>query len=202
NPYDRIRGYTNVNFALTLTDTSGWQVMGYAKNVFDTTAITGDFLNSDDSGLTTNVFLTDPRLFGVRVTKHFDGGSPGGSPLDFLDSSKQPQVWLQFGGNFALLNAGHERYAPPFTSLMPEEMPAPSSLEKSPSSGFDWEGKLSIQPENSDWVLKAGVRYGRSSRKQNLHKSLPANTADKIVFPTSLAHAFGIPTTVTCEWMQ
>ena len=36
--------------------------MGYLKNVFDTTAITGTFLNSDDSGLTTNVFLTDPRL--------------------------------------------------------------------------------------------------------------------------------------------
>ncbi|HVU19469.1 MAG TPA: TonB-dependent receptor plug domain-containing protein [Rhizomicrobium sp.] len=71
NPYDRLRGYTNVNLALILTSQSGWQVMGYLKNVFDTTAITGDFLNSDDSGLTTNVFLTDPRLFGVRVTKNW-----------------------------------------------------------------------------------------------------------------------------------
>ncbi len=71
NPYDRIRGYTNVNLALILTSQDGWQVMGYLKNVFDTTAITGTFLNSDDSGLTTNVFLTDPRLFGVRVTKNW-----------------------------------------------------------------------------------------------------------------------------------
>jgi iron complex outermembrane recepter protein len=70
-PYDKIRGYSNVNFALILTSASGWQVMGYLKNVFNTTAITGDFLNSDDSGLTTNVFLTDPRLFGVRVTKNW-----------------------------------------------------------------------------------------------------------------------------------
>ncbi len=68
-PYDKIRGYSNVNLALILTSADGWQVLGYLKNVFDTTAITGDFLNSDDSGLTTNVFLTDPRLFGVRVTK-------------------------------------------------------------------------------------------------------------------------------------
>lgn len=29
--------------------------MLYAKNVFDTTAITGAFLNSDDMALTTNV---------------------------------------------------------------------------------------------------------------------------------------------------
>jgi iron complex outermembrane receptor protein len=70
-PYDKIRGYSNVNLALILTSASGWQVMGYLKNVFDTTAITGDFLNSDDTGLTTNVFLTDPRLYGVRVTKNF-----------------------------------------------------------------------------------------------------------------------------------
>jgi iron complex outermembrane receptor protein len=70
-PYDKIRGYSNVNLALILTSASGWQVMGYLKNVFDTTTITGDFLNSDDTGLTTNVFLTDPRLFGVRVTKNW-----------------------------------------------------------------------------------------------------------------------------------
>ncbi len=70
-PYDKIRGYSNVNLALILTSANGWQVMGYLKNVFDTTAITGDFLNSDDTGLTTNVFLTDPRLFGVRVTKNW-----------------------------------------------------------------------------------------------------------------------------------
>ncbi|HVU19465.1 MAG TPA: TonB-dependent receptor [Rhizomicrobium sp.] len=71
NPYDRLRGYTNINIALILTSQSGWQVMGYVKNVFNTTDITGAFLNSDDSGLTTNVFLTDPRLFGVRVTKNW-----------------------------------------------------------------------------------------------------------------------------------
>jgi outer membrane receptor protein involved in Fe transport len=71
NPYDRLRGYTNVNFAVILTSQAGWQVMGYVKNVFDVTDITGTFLNSDDSGLTTNVFLTDPRLFGVRVTKNW-----------------------------------------------------------------------------------------------------------------------------------
>jgi hypothetical protein len=71
NPYDRLRGYTNVNLALILTSQGGWQVMGYLKNVFNVTDITGTFLNSDDSGLTTNVFLTDPRLFGVRVTKNW-----------------------------------------------------------------------------------------------------------------------------------
>ncbi len=69
--YDKLRGYSNVNLSLILTSAGGWQVMGYVKNVFDTTAITGAFLNSDDSGLTTNVFTTDPRLYGLRVTKNW-----------------------------------------------------------------------------------------------------------------------------------
>jgi iron complex outermembrane receptor protein len=71
NPYDRLRGYTNVNLTLIFTNQNGWQVMFYDKNVFNTTAITGDFLNSDDSNLTTNVFLTDPKLIGIRVTKNW-----------------------------------------------------------------------------------------------------------------------------------
>ena len=71
NPYDRLHGYTNLNLTLIFTSQNGWQVMLYDKNVFNTTAITGTFLNSDDSALTTNIFLTDPKLIGLRVTKNW-----------------------------------------------------------------------------------------------------------------------------------
>jgi iron complex outermembrane receptor protein len=71
NPYDRLRGYDTVNLTLIFTNQNGWQVMLYDKNVFNVTAITGAFLNSDDTGLTTNVFLTDPKLIGIRVTKNW-----------------------------------------------------------------------------------------------------------------------------------
>ena len=67
----RFEAIRTSNLALILTSASGWQVMGYLKNVFNITAITGAFLNSDDTALTTNVFTTDPRLFGVRVTKNW-----------------------------------------------------------------------------------------------------------------------------------
>ncbi len=70
-PYDQLKGYTNLNLTLIFTNQEGWQAMAYVKNVFDTTAITGAFLNSDDTALTTNVFVTDPRLFGVRITKNW-----------------------------------------------------------------------------------------------------------------------------------
>jgi iron complex outermembrane recepter protein len=60
-----------VNLAPNVSNKDGWQPMFYAKNLLDTTAITGAYLNSDDLMLTTNVFLTDPRLFGVRISKSF-----------------------------------------------------------------------------------------------------------------------------------
>ncbi|HTO42116.1 MAG TPA: TonB-dependent receptor, partial [Rhizomicrobium sp.] len=70
-PYDQLHGYTNINLAVILTNQDGWQAMAYVKNVMDTTAITGTFLNSDDTALTTNIFTTDPRLFGLRITKNW-----------------------------------------------------------------------------------------------------------------------------------
>jgi outer membrane receptor protein involved in Fe transport len=69
--YDKLHGYTNINLALIFTNQDGWQAMAYVKNLVDTTAITGAFLNSDDTSLTTNVFTTDPRLFGIRITKNW-----------------------------------------------------------------------------------------------------------------------------------
>jgi outer membrane receptor protein involved in Fe transport len=70
-PYDRLQGYSNVNVSLTFAGGDGWNVMLYVKNLFDETAITGSFLNSDDTALTTNVFVTDPRLYGIRISKTF-----------------------------------------------------------------------------------------------------------------------------------
>ena len=43
----------------------------YVKNLFNSTPITDAFVNSDDSGLTTNVFTLDPRIIGVSITKRF-----------------------------------------------------------------------------------------------------------------------------------
>ncbi|HSZ75201.1 MAG TPA: TonB-dependent receptor [Rhizomicrobium sp.] len=70
-PYDQLHGYTNLNLTLIFTNQDGWQAMAYMKNVFNTTTITGAFLNSDDTGLSTNIFTTDPRLFGLRITKNW-----------------------------------------------------------------------------------------------------------------------------------
>ena len=69
---DKLRAWTNANISLWF-EQADWGVTAevYVKNVFDESPITDAFLNSDDSGLTTNVFTLDPRLIGVSVRKSF-----------------------------------------------------------------------------------------------------------------------------------
>ncbi|TFW15138.1 TonB-dependent receptor [Brevundimonas intermedia] len=70
--YDRLEGWDNVNLSVKLEDTRrGLILQAYVKNVFDDAPIVDAFTNSDDTGLTTNVFTLDPRLFAVRLTKTF-----------------------------------------------------------------------------------------------------------------------------------
>jgi iron complex outermembrane receptor protein len=180
NPYDRLEGYTNVNVALILTSANGWQVMGYVKNVFNVTAITGDFLNSDDSGLTTNVFLTDPRLFGVRVTKQLDQGDgfwgSDYSGYDFFTNlfsdtdNGKPPLWIEVGGDFEQTYADHQLFNPPFLSSIPSGYGSQLSPQEAPKLGLNWEGKITFEPDNSDWVFSVSARYGRASQDRHLHE--------------------------------
>ena len=71
-PYDKLHGWYNANLSMWAeNDELGLKVEIYVKNVLDASPITGAFLNSDDTGLTTNVFMLDPRLIGVSVRKSF-----------------------------------------------------------------------------------------------------------------------------------
>ncbi len=109
-------------------------------------------------------------------------------------------MWLTVGGSFAQLQDDWQKFNPDFASMMPSGLPNPVLQEKAPNAAFDWEGALSYQPEDSDWVLKAGIRYGRSARKGVQHKSIPAHTADELFLPPSFASYLGVPPTMSCEY--
>lgn len=70
--YDRLESWDNVNLNITLANpSSGLVVQAFVKNLLDDAPITDAFTNSDDTGLTTNVFTLDPRLWGISITKRF-----------------------------------------------------------------------------------------------------------------------------------
>ncbi|MGD0190550.1 MAG: TonB-dependent receptor [Rhizomicrobium sp.] len=72
DPADKVQGYEITNAQIQLNSPDNvWYVQGYMKNVFNTVAVTGEYLTSSSSGLYTNQFLQDPRMYGVRVGVHF-----------------------------------------------------------------------------------------------------------------------------------
>lgn len=70
--YDQLEAWDNANISVSLENASRDLIFSaYVKNVFDETPITDMFTNSDDTGLTANVFTLDPRLFAFSVRKLF-----------------------------------------------------------------------------------------------------------------------------------
>lgn len=69
---DRLHDWGNVNLSLTYQHIdSDLTVQLYVKNALGGKAITGTFLNSDDTGLTSNAFIQDPRIIGLSIRKGF-----------------------------------------------------------------------------------------------------------------------------------
>jgi len=159
--YDKLKAYTNVNLAAIFTNEElGWKIMAYVKNVFDRDSITGAFLNSDDTGLTTNVFLTEPRLYGLRVTKDFSGGPwwTGANP----DHIGPYPFTVEIAGQVQKLDAPHENVRAPWTDTLGDD-----GFDNADGRDFDWgDGRsitLAYQPTGSAWSIRTAYRYGRAN---------------------------------------
>ncbi|MBI1200320.1 MAG: TonB-dependent receptor [Phenylobacterium sp.] len=69
---DRIKSWDNVNLTLTVTNSDlGVELAGFVKNATNEKAITDFYLTDDSSGLYRNAFYTEPRTYGVSVTKRW-----------------------------------------------------------------------------------------------------------------------------------
>lgn len=69
---DKVPAYENVNLSLTFANSKyDVDTQFFVKNVFDTTAITSIYLSDEAAAFTRNVFLLDPRTYGLSITKRF-----------------------------------------------------------------------------------------------------------------------------------
>ncbi|MBI1684107.1 TonB-dependent receptor [Caulobacter hibisci] len=67
---DRLKGWENVNLSLVVANKpKGLTIEAYVKNATDETAVTDLYLS--DSALFRNGFFTDPRTYGISLTKQF-----------------------------------------------------------------------------------------------------------------------------------
>ncbi|HEX5775880.1 MAG TPA: TonB-dependent receptor, partial [Caulobacteraceae bacterium] len=161
--FSRLDEYFTMNLAaIFMNEEAGWNVMAYIKNVTDETAITGAFLNSDDTGLTTNVFLTEPRLYGVRVTKNWSGGSLLGS---FGERREGPYPFtLELGGQVQRQDAPYETVRPEIADFFSQTLDTNSIAQ---NQDLDWgdgrDVRIAWRPGGGAWTVSAGVRYGKAN---------------------------------------
>jgi len=67
---DKIDSWQNANASLTfMNDGAGLEVELYVKNLLEDDQITSQYLTDASSGLYTNVFMLEPRQFGIRIGK-------------------------------------------------------------------------------------------------------------------------------------
>ncbi|HEX2559838.1 TonB-dependent receptor, partial [Phenylobacterium sp.] len=70
--FDRIEAWQNVNASLTFENADlGLTIQAYVRNLLDEDTIVGFDIADENLGATRNIFLLDPRLYGVAVTKRF-----------------------------------------------------------------------------------------------------------------------------------
>lgn len=96
------------------------------------------------------------------------------------DEPDRPTVWIELGGQLERMEGSEQPFAPPFVTANLNNAynaQSPLSVERRSRYSFGGEGKITFEPEGTDWTFSAGIRYGRSNRAKHLHQQ----TSTKIV---------------------
>ena len=68
------------------------------------------------------------------------------------EDTSHPLIWFELGGQFDVLTAPAETWIP--ANLPPPiDHPVTGILSQTPRIGYDIDGSITFQPENSDWSL-------------------------------------------------
>lgn len=86
----------------------------------------------------------------------------------------RPTVWIELGAQLERIGAASDPFAPPFivnNADSPAFAPqSPLVTERSPRYSKGFEGKVTFQPEDSDWSFAASILYGRANGNKRVHE--------------------------------
>jgi iron complex outermembrane recepter protein len=93
-------------------------------------------------------------------------------------------IWIELGGQMESVSGQGEIFAPPFLAANPNSpvlgSVTPLQAQRPPKFDFGENGTISFQPEGSDWLFSAAIRYGRSGHKRHVHhQTLGINTPSR-----------------------
>ncbi len=106
------------------------------------------------------------------------------------EDTGRPEVWIELGGQMEQMQGLSSTFTAPFMSITPAPgvydqgslvhpiAPVPTVFQgnifadsqRPPRFSFGVEGKISFQPDDSNWIFSAGVRYGRSNSNRHHHR--------------------------------
>ena len=104
----------------------------------------------------------------------------------------RPPLWIELGGQFESLTNAQDALSPPFmASFTRPSLLSALNVQRPPAFAIAEEGAISFQPDGSDWVFSASIRYGRSAiNRHHHHQTANAIVPVNIPFPAPFS-AFG-----------
>ncbi len=89
----------------------------------------------------------------------------------------RPTVWIELGGQMERIEGTSSPFIAPFMVQSPTPAPYHDDIfidgQSPPNLAFGFDGKLSFQPEGSDWVFSVAARFGRSHEDRTIHQQTP-----------------------------
>ncbi len=113
------------------------------------------------------------------------------------DDAGRPTLWIELGGQMEQMQGLYTPFTAPFMSAPTPQAgiyhgnslfklfadqpdvyqgDLPGAAQRPSRFAFGGEGKITFQPEDSDWVFSAGIRYGRSHSKRHTHHQTAGQT--------------------------
>ena len=106
------------------------------------------------------------------------------------DDSDHPTFWIELGGQLEQITGQGENFALPFVNASPNSAVfkpvSPLQAEKPPAFSYGAEGKISYEPDGTNWIFDAAIRYGRSGNKKHTHEQTFPKL--KTAYPTIVAN--------------
>src|SRR6185437_9989052 len=86
------------------------------------------------------------------------------------DQENRPTVWIELGTQLERADTEQTIFAPGFFDLAsPADLGVMTDAQRPSRYSIGGEGKISFEPEGTNWVFSAAVRYGRSNSARHLH---------------------------------
>jgi len=88
------------------------------------------------------------------------------------DGANNPSIWIELGGQLDRQSGLGHTYVPDFIANNPDspivDPISPLHYERPPLYAMGLDGKITFQPDDSDWSFSASMRYGRSGGRKNV----------------------------------